>query len=72
VILRAFIEQLPEAPPASHDEIDALCAALVAGLHRLGLTVAFGSPAEGGEIWMPDVRQLSVLDFEGRLAVDDG
>jgi len=71
-ILRAFIEQLPETPPASHDEIDALCAALVAGLHRLKLTVAFGTPAEGGEIWMPDVRQLSLLDFEGRLAVVDG
>ena len=71
-ILRAFIEQLPEIPPASHDEIDALCAALVAGLHRLGLTVAFGTPAEGGEIWMPDVRKLVLVDFEGRLPVVEG
>jgi len=58
-ILRSFIEGLSDGPPASHDEIDAACAALVAGLHRLGLTVAYGTPADGGEIWLPDGERLA-------------
>jgi predicted nuclease with RNAse H fold len=58
-ILRAFIPDLSDEMVPDHDAVDAACAALVAGLHRLGLTVAFGNANNGGQIWMPDRIKLN-------------
>jgi hypothetical protein len=41
-----------------HDRIDAAGAALVAAFHRVGRTVAFGKPGDGGEIWMPRLEAV--------------
>ena len=58
---QAFIDGLAESMVPNHDALDAACAALVAGLHRLGLTTPFGSPSDGGELWMPDGAKLAAL-----------
>jgi hypothetical protein len=58
-ILRAFIPDLSDEMVPDHDAVDAACAALVAGLHRLGLTVAYGKANNGGQIWMPDRTKLN-------------
>jgi hypothetical protein len=58
-MLRAFIDGLADSMVPNHDALDAACAALVAGLHRLGLTTRFGSPSDGGELWMPDGPKLA-------------
>jgi len=60
-LLRAFIPSLSDEMVPNHDALDAACAALVAGLHRLGLAIPFGTTADGGQIWMPDVAKLAVL-----------
>ena len=57
-MLQAFITGLQDIPPSSHDEIDAVCAALVAGFHKLQSTHSYGTEAEGGLIWMPDISIL--------------
>ncbi len=44
-----------------HDRIDAICAALVAVLHKLELTRSFGTPDKGGQIWMPDIDKLFAI-----------
>jgi len=41
--------------------VDAACAALVAGLHRLNLTTSFGTLSGGGMIWMPNAAALETL-----------
>jgi hypothetical protein len=60
-ILRTFIPALPPEVLPDHDAVDAACAALVAGLHVLGLTVPFGTQYDGGQIWMPDIDKLQSL-----------
>lgn len=60
-MLRAFIDGLADSMVPNHDAIDSACAALVAGLHHLGLTVPFGSPSDGGQLWMPDASALAPL-----------
>lgn len=60
-LLRSFIPALSDGMVPNHDALDAACAALVAGLHQLGLTVPFGAANDGGQIWMPDVAKLAVL-----------
>jgi hypothetical protein len=60
-LLRSFIPRLSDEMVPNHDALDAACAALVAGLHRLELTIAFGTPDDGGEIWMPDSEKLRAL-----------
>lgn len=52
---------LTESMVPNHDALDAACAALVAGLHRLGLTVPFGKNNDGGQLWMPDGVKLAAL-----------
>jgi hypothetical protein len=51
--LKAFIRGLNDKDLPDHDAVDAACAALVGALDLLGLTEAWGTCAEGGEIWMP-------------------
>jgi hypothetical protein len=58
-VLRSFIPGLTEAMVPNHDAVDAACAALVAGLHQLGLTKSFGTVNDGGVIWMPDTVRLA-------------
>lgn len=60
-LLRSFIPDLFDEMVPNHDALDAACAALVAGLHQLGLTTPFGLPTDGGQIWMPDVAKLAAL-----------
>lgn len=57
-ILRSFIPALSAESVPNHDAMDAACAALVAGLHKLNLTKAYGSPEDGGQIWMPDGEKI--------------
>jgi predicted nuclease with RNAse H fold len=52
-ILQAFIQDLDADVLGNHDAVDAAVAALIAALHWLGRTVAFGSATDGGEIRMP-------------------
>jgi hypothetical protein len=58
-ILRALITGLSDSMVPNHDALDAACAALMAGLHHLDLSVRFGTPADGGELWMPDQTRLT-------------
>jgi hypothetical protein len=60
-LLRSFIPDLSDEMVPNHDALDAACAALVAGLHQLKLTIAFGTPHDGGQIWMPDRTKLQAL-----------
>jgi hypothetical protein len=60
-LLRSFITGLSDEMVPNHDALDAACAALVAGLHHLELTTAFGLIDDGGQIWMPDVTKLAAL-----------
>jgi len=60
-LLRSFIPGVFDGMDPNHDALDAACAALVAGLHHLGLTTAFGTPNDGGQIWMPDRTKLAAL-----------
>jgi hypothetical protein len=60
-LLRSFIAGLTDEMVPDHDALDAACAALVAGLHALGLTTAFGTSGNGGQIWMPDAAKLAAL-----------
>jgi len=60
-LLRSFIPGLSDGMVPNHDALDAACAALVAGLHHLGLTIPFGASNEGGQIWMPDVNKLAAF-----------
>ncbi|MFN9289063.1 MAG: DUF429 domain-containing protein [Planctomyces sp.] len=57
-MLRVYISGLAAEMVPNHDAVDAACAALVAGLHQLGLTTPFGTDESGGQIWMPDVNRL--------------
>jgi hypothetical protein len=59
LMLRAFITGLTDSTVPNYDALDAACAALLAGLHHLGLTVPFGSPSDGGQLWMPDGVKLT-------------
>ncbi len=59
-LLAAFIAGADQAHLPDHDAVDAGCAALVAGLHVLGLTRAVGTDAGGGRIWIP------MIDDRGR------
>jgi predicted nuclease with RNAse H fold len=52
-LLQAYVPDLKEKSLPNHDAIDAACAALVAVLHVSGLTKAYGTPQDGGPIWMP-------------------
>jgi hypothetical protein len=52
-LLRAHVPDLRERELRDHDAVDAAAAALVAALHRLGRTVAYGTEAGGGRIWLP-------------------
>lgn len=58
-LLRSFIPALSDEMVPNHDALDAACAALVAGLHHLGLTIPFGTTMDGGQIWMPDIAKLA-------------
>ncbi|MDB5350154.1 MAG: hypothetical protein JWN86_1401 [Planctomycetota bacterium] len=60
-ILRSFITGLSDSMVPNHDALDAACAALVAGLHHLGLTIPFGNTSDGGELWMPDRTRLAAF-----------
>lgn len=60
-ILRSFITDLTDGMVPNHDAVDAACAALVAGLHQLGLTKQFGTAMDGGVIWMPDIEKLASM-----------
>lgn len=60
-LLRSFISGLSDEMVPNHDAVDAVCAALVAGLHQLELTTAFGTPNDGGQIWMPNGSKLAAL-----------
>jgi hypothetical protein len=60
-LLQSFSPDLTEDMVPNHDTLDAACAALVGGLHCLGLTVSFGAPNDGGQIWMPDAEKLMAL-----------
>lgn len=60
-LLRSFISELSDEMVPNHDALDAACAALVAGLHKLELTIAFGTSDDGGQIWMPDCSKLQAL-----------
>lgn len=60
-MLQAFITGLTDSMVPNHDALDAACAALLAGLHHRGLTVPFGSPGDGGPLWMPDGAKLAAL-----------
>ncbi len=60
-LLQSFIPGLSEDMVPNHDALDAACAALVGGLHHLGLTVPFGTPDNGGQLWMPDAKKLAAL-----------
>lgn len=63
-MLRSFIPDIAENLVPNHDAMDAACAALVAGLHQLGMTKSFGSVDKGGMIWMPDIEKLKKLVHE--------
>ncbi len=54
-LLRSLVPDMDEANLPDHDAIDAAAAAVVAVLHGLGRTVAFGTDIGGGRIWMPSV-----------------
>lgn len=56
-LLQSFIPNLTAEMVPNHDAVDAACAALIAGLHGLDLTTAFGTPEMGGQIWMPDLKK---------------
>jgi hypothetical protein len=60
-LLRSFISGFSDEMVPNHDALDAACAALVAGLHHLELTTAFGTATDGGQIWMPNVAKLAAL-----------
>ena len=45
--------------------LDAVCAALVAGLHCLELTTPLGTVNDGGVIWMPDTEKLAGIVVGG-------
>jgi hypothetical protein len=60
-LLRSFISGFSDEMVPNHDALDAACAALVAGLHHLELTTAFGTPIDGGQIWMPNRTKLAAL-----------
>lgn len=60
-LLKSFISGLSDEMVPNHDALDAACAALVAGLHHLELTTAFGTSTDGGQIWMPDRAKLAAL-----------
>jgi hypothetical protein len=60
-LLRSFISGFSDEMVPNHDALDAACAALVAGLHHLELTTAFGATNDGGQIWMPDGTKLAAL-----------
>lgn len=57
-MLKSFIPDFHESCVPNDDAVDAAVAALVAGLHQLGLTTPFGTPDDGGQIWMPDIEKL--------------
>jgi hypothetical protein len=59
-VLQTFIPDIDPAELPDHDAVDAACAALVAGLHGLGLSKSFGTRTNGGSIWMPDANALHV------------
>ena len=60
-MLKTFIAQLNEEElNRDHDRIDAACAALVAAFHLLGLNRAFGTAANGGQVWVPDCKLFEV------------
>jgi hypothetical protein len=71
-ILRSFIPGLVEGMVPNHDALDAACAALVAGLHRFGLTKPFGAVHDGGVIWMPDTVKLTRMIQASREAQRQG
>ena len=60
-MIQSFIPGLSEDMVPNHDALDAACAALVGGLHHLGLTVPFGASNDGGQLWMPDETKLKAL-----------
>jgi predicted nuclease with RNAse H fold len=60
-LLRSFIPALSDEMVPNHDALDAACAALVAGLHHLGMTIPFGTTNDGGQIWMPEGKKLKSL-----------
>jgi len=60
-ILRSFIPGLTDSMVPNHDAVDAVCAALIAGLHHLGFTKPFGTLNDGGVIWMPDTERLGEM-----------
>ncbi|QGQ23939.1 DUF429 domain-containing protein [Gimesia benthica] len=59
-LLQKFIPDLNCDLLKDHDSVDAAAAALVAALHRCGLTKPFGSEGDGGQIWMPDCNRIKV------------
>lgn len=59
-LLQTCIPGLTDAMVPNHDAVDAACAALVAGLHRLGLTTPFGTKRDGGQLWMPDIKSFTI------------
>jgi hypothetical protein len=69
-ILRSFIPGLTDGMVPNHDAIDAACAALIAGLHQIGLTKPFGTMNDGGVIWMPDTEKLASMVRAGEGASD--
>ena len=64
-ILQSFIPSLTEQMVPDHDAMDAVCAALVAGLHCLELTTPLGTMNDGGVIWMPDTEKLAGIVVGG-------
>ncbi|WP_165441825.1 DUF429 domain-containing protein [Rubinisphaera italica] len=54
-ILKKFLPDLTRKMVPDHDAMDSAVAALVAALHRLGLTTSFGTMKNGGLIWMPNI-----------------
>ena len=62
-LLQSFIPELRDDMVPNYDAMDAVCSSLVAGLHKLGLTKAYGDPTEGGQIWLPDTEVLQTFVF---------
>jgi hypothetical protein len=59
-LLTAFVAGIDGGLLPDHDAIDATCAALVAALHALRATRAYGTEQGGGLIWLPDPARISI------------